>query len=87
MEQEKTTLVEILSRKGCALCQLYVLQQGSYTTDSESQKDPDDESAAVEIVSLRDIESVWQIMVQHADPMDNKVGYICVCISPQPYGR
>lgn len=72
MEQEKTTLVEILSRKGCALCQLYVLQQGSYTTDSESQKDPDDESAAVEIVSLRDIESVWQIMVQHADPMDNK---------------
>jgi hypothetical protein len=73
MEQQKVALVEALSRKGSAMCRIYIIANAAHSKgeDGDAQEQPC--TSVVSAVSLDSIDKVWRDMLRFTDANDTKV--------------
>jgi hypothetical protein len=73
MDQQKVALVEALSRKGSAMCRIYIIANATHSKgeDVDAQEQPPASSASA--VSLNSIDKVWRDVLRFTDTNDTKV--------------
>jgi hypothetical protein len=72
MDQQKVALVEALSRRGSALCRIYIIGNARHSKgeDTDAQEQP---AATASAVSRNSIDKAWRDVLRFTDTNDTKV--------------